>query len=512
MKRFSLRMPLMLAGVAAIAGLAMGASSPAAQAAPAQQTLTCAWSSVGNSSLNAWSVASAMDTDKNVMYVYSGLDDKLDVISKAEKYDFSKAKKPSEGSISGVGGSAPALYGVTAAYRAKGADSDMSAVYWFGGASDSGSGTGSNTITELKTKSGSWNRVNGVTGDTLLGNRYWASAAYDPMGDVIWIVGGLSTCSLKDVANNKPCTAKSIPTLYMKWDDKGVATLNTLSGGNQSIYGAKMVYDSANKRMLISGGSSDGSRGLDKVTALSLDPADPTKAKFSTVSTTGSAQLSFLGAAAYWGTNKWLVNAGGASTAIFLAGENANSKTIGLNMADPAKAAWVDLKAQANDRVGAVAEYAMNASGLDAIIISGGRAKLTANIVDATTGAPGTTKITRGVQGLTCTTAAVPPTATTGPIGPTRTPGTGPTSEVPIPTVPLNDTPEICESVKSRVPNAVINDAVAAPDKVGGYKMACNPNLPAGQNNPLRRYLGLRNPNNVYHPIFNSLVWKCSCP
>lgn len=508
MKKFSLRMPLMLAGVAAIAGLAMGAASPAAQAAPAQQTMpTCVWSNVGNSSLNAWNVASAVDTDKNVVYVYSGLDDKLKAISKAEKYDFSKAKKPGDATISGVSGSAPQLYGVTAAYRAKGADNDMSAVYWFGGATDSADGSGSNTITELKIKSGSWSRAN-VNADNLLAQRYWSAAAYDPMADVIWIVGGISTCKFSDVVNNKPCSAKSVPTLYMKWDAMGAASLNTLSGANQSMYGHEMAYDSANKRMLIFGGTSDGSRGLDKVTALNLD-ADPTKAKFAAVSATGSSQLSFLGGAAYWAANKWLVAAGGASTDLFLSKENSNSKTIGLNMADPAKAVWADLKATANDRIGAAMEAVGNAD-MSAVVLTGGRAKLTANIVDGS-GVPATVKISKQVQALTCAAAVPTNTPVVGP-GATNTPtGPRPTDEVK-PTPPLNDTPEICESIKSRVPNAVINEAVAAPDKVGGYKMPCNPNLAPGPNNPLRRYLGLRNPNNVYHPIFNTLVWKCSCP
>lgn len=509
MKQFSKRMPLMLAGVAAIAGLAMGAASPAAQAAPSQQTLTCTWSNIGNSTLNAWSVASAVDTDKNVVYAYSGLDDKLGEVSKAEKYDFSTAKKIGDGKVSGVSGSAPSLYGVSGAYRAKGADNDMSAIYWFGGATDSSDGSGSNTITELKTKSGDWNRVQGVSGDNLLGQRYWSAAAYDPMADVIWVVGGVSTCKLSDVVNNKPCSAKSLATVYMKWDDKGVASLNSLSGANKSVYGHKMVYDSANKRMLLFGGTSDGNRGLDRVEALNLD-ADPTKAKFASVSTSGSSQLSFLGGAAYWAANKWLVAAGGASTDLFLAKENSNSKTIGLNMADPAKAAWVDLKAAQNDRIGASMEAVGNAD-FSGVVITGGRAKQTVPIVDPTSGAPATTKITRSVQGLTCTTSTAPATNTPG-TGPTTPPGTArPTDEV-VPTPPLVTDPVICEAIKSRVPNAVINEAVAAPDKVGGYKMPCNPNLAPGPNNPLRRYLGLRNPNNVYHPIFNTLVWKCSCP
>ena len=72
--------------------------------------------------------------------------------------------------------------------------------------------------------------------------------------------------------------------------------------------------------------------------------------------------------------------------------------------------------------------------------------------------------------------------------------------------------PVICEAIKNRVPAAVVNEALAAPDKVAGYQQPCNPNLVPGPSNPLRRYLGLRNPSQVYHPLFNSLMWKCGCP
>ncbi len=96
---------------------------------------------------------------------------------------------------------------------------------------------------------------------------------------------------------------------------------------------------------------------------------------------------------------------------------------------------------------------------------------------------------------------------------PPRTPG-GPTAEVPTaaPKPTLDNRPEICEAIKARVPAAVINDAVADPAKVGGHGQACNPNLPTGPGNALRRYLGLRNPSSPYHPIYNGVVWKCGCP
>jgi hypothetical protein len=107
-----------------------------------------------------------------------------------------------------------------------------------------------------------------------------------------------------------------------------------------------------------------------------------------------------------------------------------------------------------------------------------------------------------------------PPTATLPPGGtplPTNTPpGVVPTNTPPVPpTVP--SVPEVCESIRGRVPAEVINDALANPDRIAGHQQLCNPNLPAGPFNTLRRFLSLRNPNAPFHPLFNNLVWRCGC-
>lgn len=80
----------------------------------------------------------------------------------------------------------------------------------------------------------------------------------------------------------------------------------------------------------------------------------------------------------------------------------------------------------------------------------------------------------------------------------------------PTPTLPYYF--PLCEGLHQRVPQAAIEAAHQHPDRVAGYKLPCNPNLAPSPNNPLRRYLGLRNPNTPYHPLGNTLVWKCACP
>lgn len=78
----------------------------------------------------------------------------------------------------------------------------------------------------------------------------------------------------------------------------------------------------------------------------------------------------------------------------------------------------------------------------------------------------------------------------------------------PTPLIDLN----FCNELKGRVPEAAFVDATAHPEQIAGYQLACHPNRPPSSDNPRRNVLGLRNPNMPYHPLFNSLTWKCGCP
>ncbi len=105
----------------------------------------------------------------------------------------------------------------------------------------------------------------------------------------------------------------------------------------------------------------------------------------------------------------------------------------------------------------------------------------------------------------TPTPTGVPPTPPTPGGGPTKVPTTVPTPPGPV-------APSVCPNLDKLVPRAAIDAAVANPASVQGYDQLCNPNLPASPNNPKRGRLGLQNPAGPYHPLFNSVVYKCGCP
>jgi plastocyanin len=93
-----------------------------------------------------------------------------------------------------------------------------------------------------------------------------------------------------------------------------------------------------------------------------------------------------------------------------------------------------------------------------------------------------------------CTATAVPPTVTPS----------------PQPTAPGVN---VCDFAVRRVPPAVINAAVANPSRVQGWNQPCNPSLPMDPFfNPLRSWLSLDAISKPFHPVYNSLVFKCGCP
>lgn len=106
-------------------------------------------------------------------------------------------------------------------------------------------------------------------------------------------------------------------------------------------------------------------------------------------------------------------------------------------------------------------------------------------------------------------TSTLAPSATPG----GRTPTPSPTATPPAPTpAPATSSPQISPGLAGKVPPSVISQALAQPNRVGGWGEPMNPNKPVGPDNPLRTCLTLRNPNQPYHPIFNGLVFKAHCP
>lgn len=87
------------------------------------------------------------------------------------------------------------------------------------------------------------------------------------------------------------------------------------------------------------------------------------------------------------------------------------------------------------------------------------------------------------------------------------------------PTPPPTATPPpstgncVCRVTRNKVPQAVIDAALADPSKVYGWQYPLNPNVPGPvlPQNPPRTCLDLQNRGLQYHPLFNSVIWRAGC-
>lgn len=70
----------------------------------------------------------------------------------------------------------------------------------------------------------------------------------------------------------------------------------------------------------------------------------------------------------------------------------------------------------------------------------------------------------------------------------------------------------VCRVTRNKVPQAVIDAALADPAKVYGWRDPLNPNVPPGlPANPPRLCLDLLNRGRPFHPLFNSVIWRAGC-
>jgi hypothetical protein len=107
----------------------------------------------------------------------------------------------------------------------------------------------------------------------------------------------------------------------------------------------------------------------------------------------------------------------------------------------------------------------------------------------------------------------VTPTATRAPSStPTRGPTASPTpSGTPTPS-PTPGEGKACEFVLTRVPAAVINDALANPTRIRGWGELANPSAPPSPFNQPKSWLSLLNIGAPYHPLYNPVIYKAGCP
>ncbi len=471
--RWAIVLALLVAGFGVLAGNS--------EAAPTQQTLVCNWEMLpGSASQPHFHVAGAMDTTNHQWYFYGGKDKSDDIVNFVGKVDLSNAdiNQASHGNVAVTG--ALERYGAIGAYRPKG---DDSAVYWIGGGDNDG--TGQDDVQVFNIKNNTWGAV---TPNGALPARLFHAGAYDPDHDAIVVHGGTNQCRAdgKDLDDQAPeydpgaCKGANLGTSFLTFDPTSGALSwqGGPSGGPGQVYGHSMVYDSAGKRMLVFGGTTDGSRA--KADVYQLDLSDPNlgNASWSKLTTGGrTPSARFFHSAAYDKANNRMVVYGGVTREAFTTSENTASDTFVLDLGQTPPS-WSDLGTSVQDRVGGVMAYDENHG---TPVLHAGRRRFRF----------GGQTVSGDSHYIKC--EAPPPTLP------------------PPPTVP-GGAAFACDFVQGRVPAAVINAALANPSSIQGYNQLQNPGVPEGPWNLRRTALSLRSISAPWHPLYNGLIYKAGCP
>lgn len=507
--RWSLCATVMAVGV----GVAVGAAQTRTASADTTQGMSCSWKASGSAGTAVYHAAGAVDKNGKA-YILGGLNQDGKVQQTAQAMDMSATNATTlAGSKSDALRNMPQkTWGAAAAYRPSNDPAKVGMIYVFGGAKDDidydallGSSPptslvidGEDRILEYDIDADSWRTVSGMGS---MGNRLFPAASYSPEKNAILVTGGMKKCDFKiAVTDKKQCQADQLGGIWLTFDAAGVPTgVAPESGGPNKVYGHTSVYDADHKMIIVAGGTSSGSTADRSVDGLDLSVTPAVWKNLPNM----SKGLAFH-SAAYSAALKHMVVHGGAGSSFFRTDESFSSTTYGLDLSG-ATPAWVDLKAgNANPatRIGAVMGYVTNAGGLMTAVMSTGRSRLTS----------ASQSPSKSNEALVCGPDVVP-TATT-PSGTTAvptTPGTTPTTPV-VTATPLPEGAQ-CPGLEVKAPAAAIAAALANGAGVGGYGLACNPNVPMNPvSNPARTRLSLRNVNVPYHPVYNGFVWKCGCP
>lgn len=521
MTRMNARFPVLPLFACALAvALALIGSMDARPVPPASAELAqapaCEWRTGPRLSQSLYSMASAYDFDEDVMYLFGGLNKDLGVQSFMQAIDFAGAADPSAGAVSTKRAGTARLFGASAFYRPDPEGDDKGTVYVLFGSKDpgapSGSGTaggaGENTVYAYDIETNAWRVV--TASGIALGERLFAAAEYDRANDVAVVTGGVKRCSIAEVLAGSPCVADAFETLILRFDDAGNVTAERgPTGGPRTVYGHTMDYDPMAGRMLVHGGTTNGTAALDATWA--LDMGDLSALAWRRIGTGGPAVIGHT--AAYWAGQEWLVVHGGASNAPTTPRENVNTRTHGLDFGAGPAPAWADLGATTSptERMGASAEF-VDAGAWQAVVVAGGRTRFDER----------TSSVAANTNFLVCESGTGPgstetpdlatPSATA--VGPTPSPTFTPeipiVTPTPTPPPPAPDA-KSCPRLDMRVPRAVIDAALANPARINGWGQRCWHHLKASPFNPLREYLDIVNPNKPYDPLYNPVIFKCGC-
>jgi hypothetical protein len=494
-----------LAAVLAVTGLALavlaGNSVAAPSAAPPQQ-MSCTWTRLSAQLPQAlFHPGAAWDSVNNRAYFNAGLNQSNDATRALQALDFSNAMIGSASSVGGLSGNQE-FWGSAGGFRPAG---DGSMALFAGGASGAGSspeGDGERVVQGYTPKTSSWATVANLTQNITL-----AAAAFHPGANILVVVGGVKLCDFFNVDGTNPvvCDDSVNTVAFVKFDPAtGAATVSPgpTSGGPGQIFGGTLVYDSVGNRMLHYGGTTESTANpKNTVHALNTSNPDPGMWTWGTLGTTGTASARALHSAAYDPDTNMMIVYGGVSRGLFTTSENTVNTTFGLDLTTTPPT-WRDLGAnQPGERVGAAMVYDTNHK--KAVLALGRRKFATPN-----------QSVQRDAYYLNCTalptSTPVPPTATRDPnITPSAVPtggaGPGPTW------TPPECNPMACPGLDTKVPAAVIANALANPATINGYCKLANPGVPVSPWNLPKMSLTLQNNGLPYNMLTNSVVYKAGC-
>ncbi|MFI0608036.1 MAG: kelch repeat-containing protein [Anaerolineae bacterium] len=457
------------------------ASTRPMDAAPLEQdgaALACAWEKLAPQTPLIYYMATTYDGAGRKAYSYGGINqagqavDNVSVLDLSNA-DLSKARFVNASTV----GSRSLSYGAAAAFRPAG---DKSAAYFIGGADPNGDGK--NQVQVLTLKTNTWRST--VPSGSV--DRIFSAAVYVPGHDVIVVQGGTKRCPLDGGSPAQgDCQGENLGTSYLKIDD-ATGELRFLpgpKGGPQNLVGSTLVFEPLSRQVLAYGGSPDNNLAEARVFSLDLSDPDLSKATWKALAVEGARpQGRYLHAAAYDTTRRMMVVQGGIRVAGMSDSENVLTDTWALDLSS-VKARWVNLSATLKDLVGGAMIYpAHHAKPMQL----GGRTQYKSRSAPVQTA-------NRELSALGCRTAPTPTPE------PTR--------------VPIDvGAPKICSGLLGKVPTAIITNAMANPQDIGGFGEPANPALPPGPINPPKTYLGLQNTGVPFHPLFNSVIFKSACP
>ena len=171
---------------------------------------------------------------------------------------------------------------------------DTDEVILFGGGVTVNEPGRKNEAAIFNVRDNSWRTaVSEATSPRLFGQAYW-----EPVNDLIVVVGGADSCSsrrsLSYEVECEPSSAKTglVSLVSMRAEDDRLIWERSVSGGPTVLYGHSMIHDSKENRLIVFGGLSEGLRLSNRVYEMRLD-GEPDEWEWSLLATVGPIARAF---------------------------------------------------------------------------------------------------------------------------------------------------------------------------------------------------------------------------